>query len=77
MLFKEDLIELLGPRPWEQETKVSIGENTVGKPLETTEAEAAASEAAIEAPEPAQQMPSDESSDEESKQEGGADENAA
>ena len=77
VLFKEDLIELLGPRPWEQETKVSIGENTVGKPQETTEAEAAAPEAAIEAPEPAQQMPSDESSDEESKQEGGADENAA
>jgi len=68
---------LLGQRPWEKETKVSIGENTVGKPQETTEAEAAAPEAPIEAPELAQQMPSDESSDEESKQEGGADENAA
>jgi hypothetical protein len=71
-LFKEDLIELLGPRAWEQEAKVSIGEKTASAVLPSTEPETAPENAV--APEDA---PASEAPNEAAEQGGEVDENAA
>jgi cell division protease FtsH len=72
VLFKEDLIELLGPRAWEQEAKVSIGEKTASAVLPSTEPETAPENAV--APEDA---PASEAPNEAAEQGGEVDENAA
>jgi len=75
VLFKEDLIELLGPRAWELEAKVSIGEKTTPKALLSEEAKDGSAPA--EEPEAPEDASASEAPEEAKGTEGEADENAA
>ena len=76
VLFKEDLIELLGPRAWEQEAKVSIGEKTVPKVVAEEAPEKTLDEVSApkDIPESSESTPAPDDAPE---QEGEVDENAA